>query len=145
MNGFFLSPNRKRRIFPQTPQKKRQRSKCADTSTPQRRRFRTLSVLSAGVHRSCPSRRQRLSHLDVLLRLITQQRQYCETLSFLAFYEEDSIGTIANDHATPIFCTMSKHLMVRRMGPIMALSIQSPLIHAPPPAPPVLFSVSRPK
>ena len=103
---------------------------------------RTLSVLSAGVHRSYPSERQRLSDLDVLLRLITQQRQYCERLSFLAFFEEDSIGTIANDQATPIFCAMSKHLMVRRMGPIMTLSIQSPLIHA---SPPVLFSVSRSK
>ena len=75
---------------------------------------RTLSVQSAGVHRSYPSERQHLSHLDVLLRLITQQRQYCETLSFLAFYEEDSIGTIANDQVTPIFCAMSKHLMVRK-------------------------------
>ena len=51
---------------------------------------RTLSVLSARIHRSYPSEGQRLSDLDVLLRLISQQKQYCETLSFLAFYEEDS-------------------------------------------------------
>ena len=51
---------------------------------------RTLSVLSASIHRSYPSEGQRLSDLDVLLRLISQQKQYCETLSFLAFYEEDS-------------------------------------------------------
>ena len=94
---------------------------------------RTLSVLSAGVHRSYPSERQRVSDLYVLLRLISQQRQYCETLSVLAFDEEDSIGTIANDQATPIFCAMSKHLMVRRTGPIIALSIQSPFIQPPPP------------
>ena len=51
---------------------------------------RTLSVLSARIHRSYPSKGQRLPDLDVLLRLISQQKQYCETLSFLAFYEEDS-------------------------------------------------------
>ena len=51
---------------------------------------RTLSVLSARIHRSYPSEGQRLADLDVLLRLISQQKQYCETLSFLAFYEEDS-------------------------------------------------------
>ena len=50
---------------------------------------RTLSVLSARIHRSYPSEGQRLADLDVLLRLISQQKQYFETLSFLAFYEED--------------------------------------------------------
>ena len=50
---------------------------------------RTLSVLLARIHRSYPSEGQRLADLDVLLRLISQQKQYCETLSFLAFYEED--------------------------------------------------------
>ena len=121
----FPTPNGKRRILPQAPQKKRQRS------THQTRRDdasenlvngvgggeeclyngmahnispglligilrypsisrgldglleRTLSVLSVRIHRSYPSEGQRLSDLDVLLRLISQQRQYCETLSFL--------------------------------------------------------------
>ena len=96
---------------------------------------RPLSVLSARIHRSYPSEGQRLSDLDVLLRLISQQRQYCETLSFWTFYEEASIGTIANNQATPIFCAMSKHLMVRRMGPIVALS-KSAHSRPPPPPPP---------
>ena len=50
---------------------------------------RTLSVLSSRIHASYPSEGQLLSDLDVLLRLVSQQRQYCETLSFLALYEEE--------------------------------------------------------
>ena len=57
------------------------------------------------------------------------------------------LGTIANDQATPIFCAMSKHLMVRRMGPIWLCQFKvrscTPSSPLPPPPPPVLFSVSR--
>ena len=103
---------------------------------------RTLSVLSAGVHRSYPSERQRLSDLDVLLRLITQQRQYCETLSFLAFYEEDSIGTIANDYAD-ILCYVQTPYG-KKNGSYHDF-VNSKSAHSRPPPPPVLFSVSRSK
>ena len=50
---------------------------------------RTLSVLSSRVRVSHPSERQLLSDLDILLHIVSQQRQYCVNLSYFALHEED--------------------------------------------------------
>ena len=49
---------------------------------------RTLSVLSSRVHVSHPSERRLLSDLDILLHIVSQQRQYCVNLSYFALHEE---------------------------------------------------------
>ena len=50
---------------------------------------RTLSVLSSRIPVSHPSERQLLSDLDILLRIVSQQRQYCVNLSYFALHEEE--------------------------------------------------------
>ena len=50
---------------------------------------RTLSVLSSRIPVSHPSERQLLSDLDIVLGIVSQQRQYCVNLSYFALHEEE--------------------------------------------------------
>ena len=50
---------------------------------------RTLSVLSSTIPVSHPSERQLLSDLNILLGIVSQQRQYCVNLSYFALHEEE--------------------------------------------------------
>ena len=43
---------------------------------------------------SYPSERQLLSDLDILLRIVSQQRQYCVNLSYFALHEEQEQQSI---------------------------------------------------
>ena len=54
---------------------------------------RTLNVLSSRIHESFPSEEQLLLNLNVIVRLVSQQRQHCETLSFRSLFEEEQQTT----------------------------------------------------
>ena len=106
---------------------------------------RTLSVLSARIHRSYPSEdNASLIDLDVLLRLISQQKQYCETLSFLAFYEQDSEQSPMISDAD-ILCHVQTPYGKKNGSHHGFVNSKSGHSRPPPPPPPVLFSVSRSK
>ena len=49
----------------------------------------SLSVLSSRVRVSHPSERQLLSDLDILLHIVSQQRQHCVNLPYFALHEEE--------------------------------------------------------
>ena len=51
--------------------------------------FRENFESSSRVRVSHPSERQPLSDLDILLHIVSQQRQYCVNLSYFALHEED--------------------------------------------------------
>ena len=63
---------------------------------------RPLSVLSSRVHVSHPFERQLLSDLDILLHIVSQQRQYYVNLSYFAVVSDFELSEINDEKRTNI-------------------------------------------